>query len=310
MQMKKYLVTMALALALTATVSAADVPISVVVQNLNGSQQYVETFTTATTTDPDTIIHEAFDHEGYTYDYANMTKQENLLENTKVQEEVVVIETASDDLTEILAQLSPTLAYEKDGYVGTLMLDHTTLVTEVAGYTSKSYSVTETKEIGNLSSNDMSYVPSTTLKNGMTLPLAAVEWQVQSTALVGDVLVPSQYKAVATYSSNASYSAPTGYVTTATYIGDVTCSQIEDVTYTVTYLGEEIPEPEVETVVEIPEEIIEEAPAETNYYLYIIIGAIFLALLAVIGILATKNHSQQQVLEAEDADYVEVEESL
>ncbi len=310
--MKKTMTILALVVALTTSAFATNVPTFIAVQNLNGSQQYIETYTTSTTTDADAIVRDEFDHEGYHYTYANIIKQENLLEDAKVQEEVVVIETASDDLTEILAQLSPTIAYEKDGYMGTLMLDHTTLTTEVAAYTSKSYTVTETKEIGNLSSNDMSYVPSTALKNGMTLPLAAVEWQVQSTALVGDVLVPSQYKAVATYSSNASYSAPTGYITTATYVGDVTCSQIADVTYTVTYLGEEIPEPEVETVVEIPEEIIEEAPEEpeTNYYLYIIIGAIILALLAVIGVLAIKNSKQQQLLEAEAADYVETEEEV
>ena len=146
----------------------------------------------------------------------------------------------------MLAHLSPTIEYIDDGYTGTLSLDHTTITTEAAGYTSKSYTVTETKEIGNLPSNDLSYVPSTTVKDGKTLPIASVDWQVQATSLVGDVLVPSQYKAVATYSSKASYNAATGYLTTATYVGEVSKESTDSITYTITYLGEEIPVPIVE----------------------------------------------------------------
>ena len=44
----------------------------------------------------------------------------------------------------------------------------------------------------------MSYVPATTIKNGRTLSLANVEWQVTGTDLVGEALMPSQYQAVAT----------------------------------------------------------------------------------------------------------------
>ena len=97
--------------------------------------------------------------------------------------------------------------------------------------------------IGNLDRNDMSYVPATTIKNGKTLSLANVEWQVTGTALVGEALVPSQYQAIATYSASSSYQAATGYVTTAEYRGDVVSTGIESITYTVVYTGSAI-EPE------------------------------------------------------------------
>ena len=94
--------------------------------------------------------------------------------------------------------------------------------------------------IGNLDRNDMSYVPATTVKNGKTLTLANVEWQVTGTALVGEALVPAQYQAVATYSASSSYQAATGYVTTAEYHGTVTSEGVDSITYTVVYTGSEI----------------------------------------------------------------------
>lgn len=94
--------------------------------------------------------------------------------------------------------------------------------------------------IGNLDRNDMSYVPATTVKNGKTLSLANVEWQVTGTALVGEALVPAQYQAVATYSASSSYQAATGYVTTAEYHGTVTSEGVDSITYTVVYTGSEI----------------------------------------------------------------------
>ena len=51
-------------------------------------------------------------------------------------------------------------------------------------------------------------------KYDKVLQLVGVDWQVQGTALVDDLLVPSSYKAVAQYSAKASYSAATGYIST------------------------------------------------------------------------------------------------
>ena len=99
---------------------------------------------------------------------------------------------------------------------------------------------TETKVIPNLASNDMSYVPATTTKNGKTLKLADVDWQVTGTAVVGEDLIPAEYQAVATYSASSSYQVATGYVTTAEYKGQVEASGIKDITYVVVYSGSEI----------------------------------------------------------------------
>ncbi len=236
--MKKAILCVLLTLAMSVNAFALEVPTGTVVQNLNGSQQAIKTYTIPADQDPATLIEEPFELEGFLYTFANIVKTENSIEETKEHTEVVTIETSKKDLSVILENLEPTIEYDDGIFKGTLALDHTSIVTEAAGYTTKSYTVTETKTIGQLDRNDMSYVPATTIKNGRTLSLANVEWQVTGTDLVGEALMPSSYQAVATYSAKASYNAATGYVTTAEYVGDISHEGIESITYVLTYLGE------------------------------------------------------------------------
>ena len=279
-------------LALNAT--AVEVPTGSIIQNLNGVQQCIKTFTVSPGTDPETLIEAPFDVEGYTYTFSGMTKQENLFTDEKEWTETVTVTTDKKDLEKVLEALSPSLQYDDGRYTGTLNLDHTTIQTEAAGYETHSYPVSTTKELDNLDSNDMAYVPSTTVKDGVTISLSSVDWQVQSTVLVGDFLVPATYKAVAYYSGRAYYSAATGYVSTAEYKGTVSCSEVKDITYTVTYVGTPIPESN-EAVSENAEkensEMTRTTPADTQVsarlvssrnspLLYVVGGVAFLALLS------------------------------
>ena len=242
--MKKAILCVLLTLSMSVNAFALEVPTDTVVQNLNGSQQAIKTYTIPPDQDPATLIEEPFELEGFLYTFANIVKTENPVEETKVHTEIITIETAKKDLSVVLENLEPTIEYDDGVFKGTLALDHTSIVTVAAGYTTKSYTVTETKTIGQLDRNDMSYVPATTVKDGRTLTLANVEWQVTGTDLVGEALMPSSYQAIATYSAKASYNAATGYITTAEYVGDVTHEGIESITYVLTYLGTElVPEP-------------------------------------------------------------------
>lgn len=235
--MKRVISCVLLMLVLTSNAFALEVPTDTVVQNLNGSQQAIKTFTVSPEQDPAALIEEPFELEGYLYTFADIVKSENPVEEKRIHTEVITVETTKDDLALILEQLKPTIEYDDGRFQGTLALDHTSLNTVAAGYATKNYTVTETKTIGQLDRNDMSYVPVTTIKNGRTLSLANVEWQVTGTDLVGEALMPSQYQAVATYSAKASYQAATGYVTTAEYTGEITHEGVESVTYVLTYLG-------------------------------------------------------------------------
>lgn len=233
-----------LALSLMTSALAAEVPVSLVVENLNGQQRIVKTYELPPGTDPETLKEPSFDYDGFTYTWAYTTKEEHTFLETKNVSETVTVETGKKDLNAVLEQLAPSIPYDDGEFSGELALDHTTITTEAAGYTTRSGKVTATKTIGPLDRNDMSYVPATTVKNGMTLSLSNVEWQVIGTDLVGEVLAPSSYQAVATYSGKSSYKYATGYVTTAEYRGEVTASGVESITYTVVYVGTKIKSPE------------------------------------------------------------------
>lgn len=228
------------ALTMMSSAFAAEVPDTIVTENLNGQQRLVKTYTLSPDADPDELREDDFTYDGFCYSWAYTTKEEQVYQDTKSVTETVTVETSSDDLSEILAALDPSIPYDQDGYTGVLTLDHTTLSTVAAGYTTKYSTVTETKVIGNLDRNDMSYVPATTTKNGKMLSLSNVEWQVTGTDLVGEALMPSRYQAVATYSGSSSYKVATGYVTTADYCGEVTAEGIDSITYTVVYTGSEV----------------------------------------------------------------------
>lgn len=262
----------ALTLAMSVSASAAAVPDDLVVENLNGQQRIVKTYELPPGTDPETLKEPSFEYDGFTYSWAYTTKEEHTAQKTKSVTETVTVETAKKDTNTILGQLSPTISYNDGAFKGELTLDHTTLSTVAAGYTTQWGTITDTKTIGPLDRNDMSYVPATTVKNGVTLTLSNVQWQVIGTDLVGEILAPAAYQAVATYSGSTSYQVATGYVTTAEYKGEVVSEGVESITYTVVYAGSEI----------VPEVVPEESDDLSGYFqLYIspielIIGVVLL----------------------------------
>lgn len=296
--MKKAILCVLLTLSMSVNAFALEVPTDTVVQNLNGSQQAIKTYTIPPDQDPATLIEEPFELEGFLYTFADIVKMDNPVEETKVHTEVITVETAKKDLSVVLEQLAPTIEYDDGVFKGTLALDHTSIVTEAAGYTTRSHTVTETKTIGQLDRNDMSYVPATTVKDGRTLKLANVEWQVTGTDLVGEALMPSSYQAIATYSAKAYYNAATGYITTAEYVGDVTHEGIESITYVLTYLGEELVTEQVETV-GITDVVVSAGTFFRANWPFLLAGVGLIAA-AVCGILLVRNHRVNKQMEEED----------
>lgn len=297
-------IALALALLCTGSAYALEVPTDTVVQNLNGVQQYIKTYTVEPGTDPQALIEGPFEYEGFLYTFAAITKEENPFEDSQTHRETVTVETAKSDLASVLAALSPSMEFSDGRYSGTLNLDHTTINTVASGYTTKSYTVSATKEIGNLDSNDMSYVPATTVKDGKTIQLQSVDWQVQGTALVDDVLVPSQYKAVATYSGKAYYNAATGYITTAEYVGEVSCSELESITYTVIYTGTAAPAEEAETDGLLGGSVADTLLKNTPW----ILGGIGAAAIVTLSVLLARSRKRARAYQNETIEVSEIEE--
>lgn len=137
--MKRTAVLLMLLCMLSVTASAAYVPEDMVSENRDGRQLIIKTYTLPPDADPGELIEEPFELEGYTYHHLETVKEEQAFKDAKAQTEVVTLETNTNDLAKILEQLAPTMEYSKDGFSGMLTLDHTTIQTEAAGYTTKYY---------------------------------------------------------------------------------------------------------------------------------------------------------------------------
>lgn len=245
--MKKRITCLMLVLIVAASMTmgacaASYIPDDVTYQNLNGQQLAIKTYTLLPDQDPADLYKDDFEHDGFLYSMSDIVKDEQHYQEENTHTEVVTVTTSGKNLEEILAELKPTIEYDDGVSTGTLSLDHSTIKTEAAGYKRSSYTVTATKNYTGLDRNDSSYIDKTVEKNGRTLSLSNVTWSVESTALVGDGLVPATYSAVATYSGAASANVATGYITTAEYKGTIVSSGISSILYTVTYLGTPISE--------------------------------------------------------------------
>lgn len=161
---------------LTTSAFAAEVPENLVVENLNGQQRLVKTYVLSPEIDPDTLKEPSFDYDGYHYTWAYTTKEEQPYLDTKAVTQTITVETAKNDLAQILAELAPSIPYDQDGFTGELALDHTTLVTEAAGYKPSNLGVTITKR-GNaevLAGQTMRY--DITVANTSNVPLESFYW--------------------------------------------------------------------------------------------------------------------------------------
>ncbi len=299
--MKKLCLCLLLAMALSVNVLALEVPTDTEVRNLNGSQQLIKTYVLPPDTDPQELVEDPFEQEGYLYTFADIVKEENQVSDFSYHRETVTLETETDDLAAILEQLEPSMEYDDGVYTGTLALDHTSIHTEAAGYETRSSTVTATKTIGPVDRNDMSYVPATTVKNGVTLNLSGVDWQVTGTDLVGDALAPSSYQAVATYSGRSSYKVATGYVTTADYVGEISRDDVESVTYQVMYLG-------TEGTLKTGEPLLAKAGDATPSILPYALGGLGLLAAIVMAVMLLRSRRELQALQDEGPEEHEHEE--
>ena len=208
----------------------------------DGKHLFVKTFKASPDEDPLQLKEEPFELDGFSYSFFDLKKEEVIKEDKRNETQIRTVESQTNDISSVLQQLEPEVYYNENGYVGNLPLDHDSISTSVKGYTTQTYTVTDTITIRGLSSNDISLIPKTTVKDGITLKLTNVDWSVDSSTSIDYYSLPSSYSGVAYYSGSYTRSIPTGYITTAEYSGEVINRQVESVIYTIIYLGEEIPD--------------------------------------------------------------------
>jgi len=187
--------------------------------------------------DPSALVENGYEKDGYLFAYHKTDKKINENKQTKELSESIAIETATDNKEGILNRLPQTIDYNKEDFTGILSLEDNSIDTKPAAYKTQNTTVSTVKEYTELMAADNSYIPQTAEKDGQTLQLTDVNWAVMGTGLAGDTLVPTEYKATATYSKTISDKVPSSYVTTAIYTGTVSKPEPTTITYTLTYVG-------------------------------------------------------------------------
>ena len=219
------------------------VPESIEQEYGDGTRNIVKTYTLSPGEDPMLLIEkEPFEQGGYRYNYAGMTKKEQVERHTKFVQEKRSFETDTNQLEEILPDIPGSIPYDAEGYKGDLILDPSSIQTEAAGYASSPFTVSDTRTYTDLAYNDPSFIPPSVEKDGMTLSLTEISWQGQGGTGANGSLIPTSYTATAHYSATGSRQYATGYVTTALYTGEAVLEDME-ILYTLTYTGNPVPLP-------------------------------------------------------------------
>ena len=220
---------------------AMIVPDAVVRTETDGVREIVETYSLPADEDPETILKDTFEQDGYLYTFQEIVKAESADTQSRNAEKTMEFETKTNKLEDILPDIPGSIPYDEgDGFVGELSLDTASITTKAKGYAKNSYTVSDTRVYTGLAYNDPSLIPQTVTKNGLTLNLAGVTWQGEGGTGANGSLIPSQYTATASYSTTASSTYATGYITTARYTGEVKLTT-STMTYTVTYKGTPVP---------------------------------------------------------------------
>ncbi len=114
--MRRVLTLLALLSLLTVSASAAYVPEEVITENRDGRQLIIKVYTLSPQDDPTELTQPPFDLDGFHYEHMETVKDEQSFQNAKQHTETITLETDTDDLSAILAQLPPSQEYSKDGY--------------------------------------------------------------------------------------------------------------------------------------------------------------------------------------------------
>lgn len=156
---------------------------------------------------------------------------------TKLAAQTVTFTTEDNEQATILAHLAPLMQYDEGGYSGQLELDYASIQSRAGDKEDYSFPIRKTVEYKNLDRNDYAYID----KKVDGLTLQDVEWVSLGGAQKGDVIVPSNFTAKATYAGTGYGSKVTEYHNTAIYKGTVSRAVEGDAVVSIIYQGEKTP---------------------------------------------------------------------
>ena len=257
----------------------ALIPVKVKETDDNGVRKIIKTYELTAKENPEHISKNNFELNGWEYTLSDITKKETVDTKTKEYSTVIDFIPDTDDVKAIINVLDKTMNYTSgDGYSGTLKLIENSVKAEITGTKLVPFTLSETRQYDNFSSNDSSYIPkSISDKYNRILTLSNLEWRSNSSVYIDNDSFADSYTAVATYTGTGYRNVVMGYAGNAEYSGTLTKNVPGKTIYTAVFTGTEIPppttspaEPETELTTENPttteepttEEITEEPEPE------------------------------------------------
>ena len=173
------------------------------------------------------------DNKKYVYKRVNKTGG-----NTEESINISTIKTMllnTNNIEKIKKIFGENIEYNENDFVGEYLLntDDIQIKTNYNGYYEKL--VEENIQYENLEKNDLSYITKQVIKNGITLDLIKVDWEVQTTKMIGNSEVPDKYIAHCYYAGKQKIDNPLTYTVTASYTGTATKTIQNPFTYEITY---------------------------------------------------------------------------
>lgn len=202
--------------------SSRQYPVSMDMQTIGGVPYITKTYEIPADYPVEQLVDE-FERDGYAFCSSDiLVKELEGSTDTKTVSKAVTAAAQTNEKDKLLATVEQTLDYSQDGYTGQLTLDASAISFAETDRTSYGYTLRETREYDGLDRNDAAYIDKTMQKNGVTLELESVDWQVMGTTPVDGTLVPNLYKATAVYSGSATATKASGYTASLVYSGEVT----------------------------------------------------------------------------------------
>lgn len=213
---------------------------------MKDGKYYIEkTYTLKNTEDITKLMGNTFELNGYTYHQVDLKSEPYIEKLTKNITEPVEIKVSSQSTSQVISGLGETKAYsDSEGYNGTLSINKNNIQYTATGYTTKSYTKTDTKMYYGLSSMDTSQIGKTIWSGGVAMTLYDIEWIGDNNLGTGDTAIGNNYNAKAFYSGTYDVKTPNGYIAKTSFNGIVEKEFSDKIIYTITYIGEKV-EPQV-----------------------------------------------------------------
>lgn len=236
------------------TYSGAYYPVTVEEYSEAGEARIRKIYQLSLSDDPSLIPTGSFTRDGRAYRLLDITQKDEIGVDTKDHTETITQDSDTGEIAEILKVLpAQKKVSTKDGYSGTLLLDHTSIDVSVKGYQTSSRNLSATRTYPSLSDADLSLIPKSVSSGGTQLTLGDVQWSNDGT----------YYTATATYGGTVSSRYATGYTVKANYTGQVAKTNCEVATYTAVFGSEPLSEAPDASTAETgrPEDSPSEEPA-------------------------------------------------